>query len=137
MTMNYDFCIFRFGVMLHAMSNCWTLYACLHEQHLFATDSVPAITQGDRADLSSAMQAVGAVLGEEDLPDGVIAQLGRLEGADDLDGLQLLPVPAQPINCLLRIRLRHCRAAGAHCMHQRTDLSAVCDMGRQFCTCCM
>ena len=65
--------------------------------------------------LCSAVQALAVVLLEEDLADGIVAQLGRLEGADDLDRLQLLAVPAEPIDDLLRLCLGQCCGGCAGC----------------------
>ena len=61
------------------------------------------------------MQALAVVLLEEDLADGVVAQLGRLEGADDLDRLQLLAVPAEPVDDLLCLCLGQRRGGCAGC----------------------
>ena len=68
------------------------------------------------ADLCGAMQALGCFLGEEDLADGVIAQLGGAEGADDLYRLQALPATAEAVNHLLRICARQRGADCAGCM---------------------
>ena len=62
------------------------------------------------------MQALGCFLQEKDFADGVIAQLGGAEGADDLYGLQALPAPAEAVNHLLRVCARQRGAGCAGCM---------------------
>lgn len=69
--------------------------------------------------LCSAVEALAIVLLEEDLANGVVAQLGRLEGADDLDRLQLLALATQPVDDLLCLCLGQGGCGRAGCTVRR------------------